>query len=411
MVRVSLPVKSILSGLRIPFDVSYIANGERSLLFRKWTLMTEELHAKLLSEGIQSVFLEGDPNYIKDYLVATGLDDSLSAIFKGALALEEAKLGYHEIERSLVIDKTLIPDGTTVSFSIYEIAEQDIVPVLKASGNKPVKIEPFMNKIKGPLLIRENDIPQYQGYLVEVALQGGPVMKRIQAICLRENAKIVVRKYVTRMSHSFDLSAVLKTSEEIVDLIFTDPRALIDIYLQQSFGVFPYTHAVNVCALSIGLALKLGRDKAFASKLALGALLHDIGKLGLPKEIAIKPGELTSQEYAVFRQHPAEGVRMLSQVKGVSQEALLVILQHHERLNGNGYPLGHKSDKLSHYGRLAALADCFDGLTSSRPHRYALSPAIASLNILREAREYHDFDAAEAKVFASMIHEMTNRPS
>jgi HD-GYP domain-containing protein (c-di-GMP phosphodiesterase class II) len=100
---------------------------------------------------------------------------------------------------------------------------------------------------------------------------------------------------------------------------------------------------------------------------------------------------------------------MLSQIKDVPQEVLLVILQHHERLNGSGYPLGHKEDKLSIYARLTALADCFDGLTSSRPHRYALSPAVASLNILHEAREFGDFDASEAKAFASMIHELTNR--
>lgn len=406
MVRVSIPVNKMLSDLRIPFDVIAMENGETKLLFRKWTLITEEIHAKLRGEGIQSVFIEGDPNYIKEYLEATGLDETVSALFDGDLAFEESKLGFHEMERSLVIDKDLIPVGAMVRFSIYEIADQSINLILIASAEKPATITALSVQAKGPLLIPESDIPQYQNYLSELSLQGGTIGRRIKGICLRENAKIVARKYVTKVSHSFDLESITQTSDQIVESLYSGEVLLSDVYSQQIHGCFSYTHAVNVCALSVGFALKLKRDENFARKLGLGSLLHDIGKLGLPKEVALKQGEITNDEYAILKKHPAEGVRMLAQVQGVPQEVLLVVLQHHKRLNGNGYPLGNKTEKLSRYGQLAAIANCFDALTSSRPHRYALSPSSAAFTILNEARDFREFDTTDAKVFTVMVHDM-----
>lgn len=407
-VRVSIPTKNLLPDLRIPFDVSYVDKGEQKLLFRKWTLIDETLLSKLRAEGILSVFLEGDPNYIKDYLVETNLDETVSEVFLGELALEEAKQGFHEVERSLVIDKTIIPDGASVSFTIFEIVENSIMPVLEASAINPAAVSSLIAKTKGSLLIRESDIGLYQNYLADISLQGGPNAKRIQGICLRENAKIVVRKYVTRVSSSFDLSAVSQTAEQIAEALISNTVHLADIYREQSSGFFPYSHAVNVCGLSIGLARKLERNEHFIRKLALGALLHDIGKLALPKEVALKLGELTKDEYVILRQHPTEGVKMLSQVQGVPQEVLLAVLQHHEKHNGSGYPLGYKADKLSHYGRAVSLANSFDALTSLRPHKYALSPSVAATAILKEARDYGDFDPDEAKAFARMIFEMAS---
>jgi HD-GYP domain-containing protein (c-di-GMP phosphodiesterase class II) len=105
--------------------------------------------------------------------------------------------------------------------------------------------------------------------------------------------------------------------------------------------------------------------------LRIGSLLHDIGKIGVPDSILIKPTRLTNKEYDQIKKHPGIGYKIMSQVH-LLHNVLPAIIEHHERLDGCGYPLGLQGEQISLFGRIVAVADVFDAITTDRPYRKAL---------------------------------------
>ena len=135
----------------------------------------------------------------------------------------------------------------------------------------------------------------------------------------------------------------------------------------------PYTegHSKRVAEFSVAIAEEMGLSAEFVHHLRIGAILHDVGKIGVRDSVLKKPERLTSAEYGEMKQHPAIGERILGHIRMLQQE-LPVIVEHHERLDGSGYPLSLPGDKISASGRIVAVADAFDAMTSDRPYRTGL---------------------------------------
>jgi putative nucleotidyltransferase with HDIG domain len=161
-----------------------------------------------------------------------------------------------------------------------------------------------------------------------------------------------------------------------------DARAVDDDYLDDIAGAFaevidaktPYTsgHSDRVALFSNMIAVELGLSDAECRKLRRAALLHDIGKLGVSNSILDKPGKLDDQEWAEIKQHPALGRTVLARV-GAFHDLSEVAGNHHERLDGKGYPCGLTGDQIDFHSRIVAVADVFDALTADRPYRQAMS--------------------------------------
>jgi putative nucleotidyltransferase with HDIG domain len=130
-------------------------------------------------------------------------------------------------------------------------------------------------------------------------------------------------------------------------------------------------HSVKVCEYSVKLAKKLGYNDEEVSDIMKASILHDIGKMGIPDNILLKQGTLSNDEYDVIMNHPEIGCRILSKVRGL-ENILPMILYHHERVDGTGYPYGLKGDKIPSGARIIAIADAYDAMTSNRPYRKAL---------------------------------------
>lgn len=132
---------------------------------------------------------------------------------------------------------------------------------------------------------------------------------------------------------------------------------------------FHAVHAVNVAALTtnIGLSLELDRDKL--TDLGTAALLHDLGMLIIPQEIILKPEKLTTKEYDLIKMHPAYGLKILRNFHGLPEITSDVISQHHEKIDGTGYPEGKKGDQISKYAQIVGIAETFEALTHPRPYR------------------------------------------
>ena len=146
----------------------------------------------------------------------------------------------------------------------------------------------------------------------------------------------------------------------------------------------PYTagHSRRVRRYALHLARSIGLDRGQRRLLGLAAQLHDIGKIGIPDDVLHKPDRLTSEEFAIIREHPGTGERILAPVVR-SRRVLAAIRGHHERLDGSGYPDGLRGDEIPLLARLITIPDCFDALTTSRAYRAAL-PVYQALEIIRE---------------------------
>lgn len=146
----------------------------------------------------------------------------------------------------------------------------------------------------------------------------------------------------------------------------------------------PYTqgHSLRVSEYAVLISKELGLEETLVNNIRLGSLLHDIGKIGIPDYILLKKGNLTLEEFEVIKRHPTTGMNIMNQVKLLAQ-TLPAIAEHHERLDGSGYPSRLIGQQVSQIGRIVAVADVFDAMTSDRPYRPRISVPEA-LSFLQE---------------------------
>jgi putative nucleotidyltransferase with HDIG domain len=137
----------------------------------------------------------------------------------------------------------------------------------------------------------------------------------------------------------------------------------------------PYAkgHSSRVTVFAQAMARRIGLDKERVSILRLGALLHDVGKLAVPSSVLLKRGPLTEAEVGQMRRHPAAGARMLETL-GAPTTILPVVLHHHERWDGAGYPTGRRGEEIPLEARVLCIVDSFDAMTSTRPYRAPRRP-------------------------------------
>lgn len=167
-------------------------------------------------------------------------------------------------------------------------------------------------------------------------------------------------------------------------------------------------HSLRVTELTLKLAQIIGLDEALLINIKRGALLHDIGKMGVPDNILLKPGPLTADEWNIMRQHPQHAYDLLVPITYL-QQALDIPYCHHEKWDGTGYPRGLKAEDIPVSARVFAIIDVWDALTSDRPYRPAWSPE-TTLEYLRENSGSH-FDPKVVDAFLNHFDELVQSPS
>jgi len=177
-----------------------------------------------------------------------------------------------------------------------------------------------------------------------------------------------------RMGKAIDASMARDMVNEISASVMSNTDALISITRLKSADEYTYMHSVAVCALMIALAKQLGMNQDECKQAGLAGLMHDVGKAKIPDEIINKPGKLTDEEYAIVQTHPAEGYKILKQEYDLDGVVLDVVLHHHEKVDGKGYPKGLSNSQLSQFARMGAICDVYDAVTSNRPYKEGWSP-------------------------------------
>jgi len=176
------------------------------------------------------------------------------------------------------------------------------------------------------------------------------------------------------LKDGFEVTDVRQMVEECVLPLIEDSAVLDNLQMMPHPEDYLYHHSVDVGILSGCLGLWLGRPFRELEEIILGALLHDVGKALIPLKVLNKPGALTEDEMALMRFHPVRGYNFLKQNRELPRSILLCALQHHERMDGSGYPLSVTGDKIHPYAKTIAVADVFDAITSARSYGRKVTP-------------------------------------
>ena len=188
-------------------------------------------------------------------------------------------------------------------------------------------------------------------------------------------AKSVVKGLLqdVRLGRSIDGEAAAAAVDSMVDSIFRNREALTSLSRLKSFDDYTFHHSVNVSVLALTLGRDLGMVKGELRRLGIGGMLHDVGKMRVPEAILNKQGRLTEEEFAIMKTHSLHGAKILMDAKGVPGECAAVALNHHERVNGAGYPRGLQGPAIGKFGLIAAIADVYDAITSDRVYQRGMS--------------------------------------
>lgn len=200
-------------------------------------------------------------------------------------------------------------------------------------------------------------------------------LKQAAAICSRGREAVVAMFSEVRMGRTVDAEGCMPLVEEISNSVLRNPGAMVSLARLKTRDDYTYMHSVAVCALMISLGRQLGLDEAECRGAGLAGLMHDIGKALMPLDVLNKPGRLTEPEFAIMRSHPSRGHQLLLDGQGCSEPTLDVVLHHHERLDGAGYPHRLAGDDISHLARMGAVCDVYDAITSNRPYKAGWDPA------------------------------------
>jgi len=212
-----------------------------------------------------------------------------------------------------------------------------------------------------------------------------------------ENAKCIKNTLSSTLSEVFDdlsngqsldLAQIKQILDPMVDSVIRNPDAMIWLTRLKHQGGYIYRHAMSVSIWSVAIGRQLGLPRNQLSALAIGALLADVGKIDIPSTILEKPDHLTEAEFNQVKCHVTKGIEILNNSEGITDTIRNIVLYHHERHQGQGYPEGLSGSDIPVFARIVGLADCFDAITSIRPYRRPLSSSEA----IKKLYEWRDLE-------------------
>jgi len=224
-------------------------------------------------------------------------------------------------------------------------------------------------------------LTDYYDRFVGEILSDPNATSRKKALVVQEMASLNLRMFFGTDMDPKDTEKAVSRAEETVNWMARDPellRKLSDV-LKSDYSL--YSHSVNVSMLSMafGRFLRLGEDRIHL--LGMGGLLHDIGMAKIPKELLRKSGNLNPAEMEVIKKHPYQGYQTLMNVAAVPYPVLRIVLHHHEKADGSGYPNRLKGQNIPYLARLTSLVDAYDAMTSERPYHEPVKPFAAATTL------------------------------
>ena len=265
----------------------------------------------------------------------------------------------------------------------FAVKNQKTLQRLHKSGIKHLYIDTKRGKDVEEAPTRREVIQKVEEQVLKIAEEEMPLESQISVEAEITAARGIYREASGLMQNVMDgirsgkgvvVEAIQETTDQMVESAFRNKDALISLSRIKDKDHYTYMHSVSVAGLMITFARSMGFDKEKIREIATGALLHDIGKMKTPDKILNKPGKLNDEEFNIMRTHVIYSRELLTGKPGITQDALDVAAQHHERVDGSGYPLGLKGDEISQVGQMSTIVDVYDALTSVRAYKDGWEP-------------------------------------
>ncbi|MDH5611032.1 MAG: HD-GYP domain-containing protein [Gammaproteobacteria bacterium] len=198
-----------------------------------------------------------------------------------------------------------------------------------------------------------------------------------------------------KAGENLDITAVRNAVQPILESVIRNSDALLWVSEMKKKDAYTYSHSLDNCSLGIAFGRHLGLYKEDLRNLAMGLLLMDVGKVKVSDEILNKTGTLSVEEFKEMKNHVHYGVEMLRNTHGMNDTIINVVLTHHERFDGSGYPSGLKGKEVPVYGRIAAIIDCYTAMTGNSTYRVAMAPHKALQTIYNWRNKYFQDELVE----------------
>jgi len=284
-------------------------------------------------------------------------------------------LSLHEHER-----EGRVPDQKTVDTLLKRgVKELYIDTEMGDDSPHALPMEVTDKKLDGEIKVIANTEPKTRD------IKSTSLNKELEkATRLHHEALDLVNHAMTsaKSGHAVDITPFEDMADNFMDSVVRNQNALSCLSRIRKKDNYLMEHSVNVAVLMSILGKHLQLDRAYLHQCVTGALLHDIGKILIPDTVLHKPDKLTDEEYEVIKKHASYSKKILQRNAKFSQVSINVAAQHHERLDGQGYPLGLSGDEISEEARMASVVDIYDAITADRVYHKGMTPSNALKRML-----------------------------
>lgn len=283
------------------------------------------------------------------------------------------------VRRKFISTRILKP-GMVIDQSIIDSTGRVLL------GRKTPLDEYYINALQklgiGGVYIREGEEEEIEDN-IEISPE---VVEKIEKIKVADKAKLKLSESVkARVSEGIQYlysnpesegftNAASSISSDLMKAITDNDAIAIDISTLKVSDEYTFKHSVDVASMSMIIAKRFGLDDKQVYQIGISGLLHDLGKSQIPNEILNKPGKLSDEEFTIMKNHPLLGYNIIKDKPDITQEIKMGVLQHHEKINGRGYPLGLEGNRIHNYARILSVADIYDALVTERPYKKAFTP-------------------------------------
>lgn len=216
-------------------------------------------------------------------------------------------------------------------------------------------------------------------------------------------ANLIIRGVLesVRLGKKVEIDRVEEIVDEINNSLMSNPGAMLSLCRIRNADEYTFLHSVSVGTLMMAFTSFQGMNAEQVRQAGIGGLMHDLGKMKTPNHILNKPDRLTPEEFEVMKRHPGEGHQLLQEIRGIREEHLIITIQHHERLDGSGYPYKLTKDQIDPIAQMAAITDVYDALTAERCYHKPTPPTDALRKLLEWSR--HHFNAEFVHAFVRCV--------
>ncbi len=407
-----IPIASakLLANTELPFDLYLKKGNEYSIYLAEGLPFHSEVKYDLDDQGINTLYITStDKDHLDQYEKSLEKERELSqkGLAPGFETQEKVEQYNDFLDNYMPVDLTIFFPGLKVPIKLFTEKDSVVTMVLDSGGEVPEN-EIFCESSNGHkpanLLIQLTDSAKYQDFIKGLStgkhLGYSEKAMKIRSAVLKENSKLVTRDLMLNPRSGEKMAEAKTVVTGMIDNILTCPNSFMGLMKINTYDYYTYVHSINVCTLSIGLAMEIGLNKKEMSDLAIGAMMHDVGKSDVPSSLINKPGKLTEQEFITVKNHVNLGHKLMVKQTGMSEEVSIPLIQHHEKLNGNGYPNRLENGQIHTFGRIASIVDVYDALTTERSYKKAFQPFEAAKFLAQRPEE---FDKSFMKSFVLML--------